>query len=332
MSRVDVFVPCYNYGRFLRECVGSVLSQEGVDVRVLILDDASSDDSPEVGRALAAEDPRVEYRRHAVNRGHIATYNEGIDWVGGDYCLLLSADDVLTHGSLARAADVMEQHPEVVLCYGRAIATADPRPDSFAAPARLTWQVYEGHRFVEMTARAWNNIVPTPTAVGRTEVQKRIGGYNPRLTHTGDMDMWLRFAACGSVAALDAEQAYYRLHGTNMSTGYFGPNEFTQLREAFDSFFDDQGRHLTDLPRIRQIAHRGLAVQAFYLANDLFNAGDTAACEEFLRLAVERWPGVRNHRGWRRLRLKRLLGCRCWKILRSLSRFRQGAASGKAIL
>ena len=72
MASVDVFVPCYNYGRFLRECVESVLSQGGVDVRVLILDDASSDDSREVGRALAAADPRVEYRRHAVNRGHIA--------------------------------------------------------------------------------------------------------------------------------------------------------------------------------------------------------------------------------------------------------------------
>ena len=137
MCRVDVFVPCYNYGRFLGECVESILSQAGVDVRVLILDDSSSDDSPEVGRALAVANPRVEYRRHAVNRGHIATYNEGIDWVGGDFCLLLSADDVLTPGSLARATSVMEQHPEVVLCYGRAFATAVPRPTPRRA-CRLT--------------------------------------------------------------------------------------------------------------------------------------------------------------------------------------------------
>ena len=77
MSRVDVIVPCYNYGRFLRECVESVLGQP-VDVRVLIIDDASTDDTPEVAAALAAEDARVEFRRHAVNRGHIATYNEGL--------------------------------------------------------------------------------------------------------------------------------------------------------------------------------------------------------------------------------------------------------------
>src|SRR5262245_8621798 len=100
MPSVDVFVPCYNYGRFLRECVGSVLAQPGVEVRVLILDDCSTDDSAEVGRALAASDPRVEYRRHATNRGHIATYNEGIDWAAADCTMLLSADDLLTQGAL----------------------------------------------------------------------------------------------------------------------------------------------------------------------------------------------------------------------------------------
>ena len=52
-----------------------------VDVRVLIIDDASTDDTPEVAAALAAEDARVEFRRHAVNRGHIATYNEGLEWI-----------------------------------------------------------------------------------------------------------------------------------------------------------------------------------------------------------------------------------------------------------
>src|SRR5262249_20690731 len=96
MASVDVFVPCYNYGRFLRDAVGSVLAQEGGAVRVLTLDDCSTDDSGAAGRALAVAAPRVEYRRHAVNRGHTATYNEGVEWAAADCCLLLSADDMLT--------------------------------------------------------------------------------------------------------------------------------------------------------------------------------------------------------------------------------------------
>ena len=42
----------------------------------------------------------MEFRRHPVNRGHIATYNEGLEWASGDYLLVLSADDMLTPGAL----------------------------------------------------------------------------------------------------------------------------------------------------------------------------------------------------------------------------------------
>src|SRR5579884_1695444 len=111
MSQVDVVIPCYNYARFLHQCVQSVLSQEGVDVRVLIIDDASKDETPQVGAALAAQDKRVEFRRHRTNHGHIATYNEGlIDWAAGEFSLLLSADDVLIPGSFARAVKLLSQH------------------------------------------------------------------------------------------------------------------------------------------------------------------------------------------------------------------------------
>src|SRR5207247_3262439 len=108
MRRVAVCVPCYNYGRFLVQCVESILRQTGVDVRVLIIDDGSPDNTQAVGERLAIEDPRVEFRRHTVNQGHVATYNEGIEWAEGDYLLLLSADDVLTDGALARASAVMD--------------------------------------------------------------------------------------------------------------------------------------------------------------------------------------------------------------------------------
>ena len=96
MASVDVVIPCYNYAKYLPRCVASVLSQEGVDVRALIIDDCSTDETPAVGAALAQQDARVLYRRHAKNMRHIATYNEGlIDWASADYCLLLSADDLL---------------------------------------------------------------------------------------------------------------------------------------------------------------------------------------------------------------------------------------------
>ena len=100
MSSVSVVIPCYNYGHFLRDAVSSALDdQEGIDVRVLIIDDASTDNSADVARQIAAEDPRVEVAVHRTNAGNLATYNEGLlAWADGDYTVLLSADDRLTPG------------------------------------------------------------------------------------------------------------------------------------------------------------------------------------------------------------------------------------------
>src|SRR5215469_6910820 len=67
---VSIVIPCYNYGRYLPECVGSVLDQQGVIVDVLVIDDASPDGSAEVARRLAADDPRVRAVCHEENRGH----------------------------------------------------------------------------------------------------------------------------------------------------------------------------------------------------------------------------------------------------------------------
>ena len=105
MSTVSVVIPCYNYGHYLDDAIkGALDDQEGIDVRVLIIDDASPDGSADIARQIAARYPRVEVAAHASNKGHIATYNEGmLEWADGDYTVLISADDRLTAGSLRRA-------------------------------------------------------------------------------------------------------------------------------------------------------------------------------------------------------------------------------------
>jgi glycosyltransferase involved in cell wall biosynthesis len=133
VSSVDVIVPCYRYGHFLRECVESVLSQTDVDDRVLIIDDASPDNTAEVAAELVREDPRVTCIRHSENKGHIGTYNQGIKWASADYMLILSADDYLLPGALSRAAHLMDAHPEVGFTFGNVMELND---DATRTPIR----------------------------------------------------------------------------------------------------------------------------------------------------------------------------------------------------
>ena len=319
MSRVDVIIPCYKYGRYLRGCVESVLAQPGVDVRVLILDDASPDQTPEVAAELVTQDRRVEYRRHATNQGHIATYNEGLlGWADGNYVLLLSADDLLAPGPV-RATRLMDEHPGVGMTYGLSVVLeGDGVPQDGPPPAqRYDCQIVESSQFLEYACVTRCNPVPTPTAVVRTQLQKKVGGYRKELPHTGDFEMWLRFAVHGAVGIVGVTQAYYRRHSENMTYQYHRPvlADLKEYRDAFESLFREYGRAVPDGPRLREASARGIAEDAFWRASRAFDGGDWNAGREGLEFARATWPAISSTGAWSRLRLKRFMGRKIWSVV-----------------
>jgi GT2 family glycosyltransferase len=287
MTKVDVVVPCYNYGRFLAECVGSVLEQSVRDLRVLIIDDASTDDSLSVARKLAEKDPRVSVVAHSRNKGHIGTYNEGIAWASADYFLLLSADDLLVPRTLERAIEIMDENPDIVLTHGEGIVWYDNHPFPPVATQRTcTWA---RHDLLGEICATGSNLVATPTAIGRTNVQKDIGGYKESLPHSGDMEMWLRFAAQGAVARIDAAQAIYRRHSCAMSNAYFARmvSDYRQRRQAFDSFFEECGHRLTNCSVLRAQSARVMANHGFRCGIGLIRRGHLSDGFQLVRAAMD---------------------------------------------
>ena len=263
MSSVSVFVPCYNYGRFLEASVRSALDQPGVDVRVLVLDDTSTDETPAVAERLSA-DRRVSYVRHRTNQGHIATYNEGIEWADGDYVVLLSADDLLAPGALRRATDLLDPHPSVAFAYGDVIrfSSESPLPPARTGQGRRSWRIWPGEKWIERSCRTGRNFVAASGVVVRTSVHKEAGGYRPELPRTGDRELWLRLAAYGDVGRLrGCDQAYHRRHDINMSGSSLasGLQRIAQRRAAFDFFFDSCAARLGDPQRLRRLADDSLA-------------------------------------------------------------------------
>jgi glycosyltransferase involved in cell wall biosynthesis len=320
MSRVDVVIPCYNYARYLRTCVDSVLQQSGVDVRVLIIDDASSDNSAEIAAQLAAQDGRVSFRRHATNHGHIATYNEGLlDWCSADYALLISADDLLVSGALTRAGRCLDAHADVGLVYGRQVVfhTDEQLPSSQPATGDGSWDVIAGPRFIDSVCDAGANPVTTPTAVVRMELLKQMGGYRKELPHTADMELWLRFAAHSSIAIVYADQAYKRMHGHNMQVEYVATaiGDLQQRHAAFQIFFHDTYQSPALRMRRERAAKHSLADEAFWAASRAFDHGDARHCRALLDYALQLNPELRFRPRWFNLRLKQRLGIRAWAWL-----------------
>jgi glycosyltransferase involved in cell wall biosynthesis len=324
MSSVSVVVPCYQYGHFLPDCLRSVLAdQAGVDVRVLVIDDASPDDSADVAHAIAAQDSRVEVVVHAENRGHIATYNEGLlEWADGDYCVLLSADDLLAPGALSRATALLDAHPSVGFVYGRPqhFFHGDPLPR-----ARSTvrgWSVWNGQWWLDRRFRDAHGCITSPEVVARTALQKRVGGYDPALPHAGDIEMWMRLAAHADVGYVRGpDQAYYRMHRSNMHTTRAFLDDLVERRKAYRSVLDRCRGLLPDAQRLANVVDRRLARDALRRAFRAYDRGRVSEVpiDELVRFAAECWPAYQRLPEYRALAIRRRVGPRIMPYLQPLA-------------
>lgn len=270
MASVDVVIPNYNYGRYLEACVNSVLSQDMAEIRVLIVDNASTDDSADVARRLAAADSRVELLLRPENLGPHASFNAGIDWARADYFLLLFADDFLVPGALRRATAVMERDCGIAFCYGRDVAIRgdEPIPEVEPQPVSPPLRLMTGRAFIERFCRLGVFQIPGPSIVVRTSVQKRAGHYRTALPHSDDYELWLRLALYGTVAELDCVQAGIRSHDANRSTELWAHQtlHIRHTADAAESFFYHEGRWLDGAETLRRRARRGIAERAYWSA------------------------------------------------------------------
>lgn len=285
---VSVVIPCYNYGRYLPDAVASVLNQSDVDLDVLIVDDASTDGSQRVAMNLAEADERIRVVIHGNNMGHIATYNDGLSQVAGEYVVLLSADDMLAPGSLGRSTALLEAHPEVGLVYGYAMEFKDSVP--LLSAKRPGWTVWTGEDWLRTVCRKGSNVIVNPEVIMRRTVMDRLVGYRADMPHAADLDLWLRAACLADIGRVNGPvQALYRVHGSNMHlTDYQGLlTDLQARRDVFDGLAAvPHGARLKTGVLVAQ-ARRAIAGEAVREAHNLDTGQSPASVIELARFALE---------------------------------------------
>ncbi len=278
---------------------------------------------------MVKQDRRVTFLQHSVNRGHIATYNEGIDWASADYLQVLSADDYLLPGALHRAVTLMDCHPQIGFAFGNALEKDELGAKLPADPIPLQSgkHVFTGLEFILLSGA--RNIVRAPTAIVRTELQKRLGGYRMELPHSGDMEMWLRLAAHAMVGFIEIPQAVYRRHSSNMSLDYAMQHwlrDLEQRKAAFDHFFAICGHITPDSVKLRRSLFYSLGREAIGQASWAFNDGDMETSRRLTTFAVSTCPMITRSLAWAKLALKQQMGLKAWQALEStvhgIGRFR----------
>jgi hypothetical protein len=228
--------------------------------------------------------------------------------------MILSADDLLTPGSLMRATLLMNAYPEVGLTYGRDITFRQAPPTRLATGGK-----YCGHRiltyleFLDISCQLGHTPIQAPTAIVRTALHREIGGYRPELPHSGDTEIWLRMAVHAAVAELDADQAFRRLHTANMSLQYSPLQRLGEQKRAFDTHFREYAPPWPQVADLERVANQTIAESAFWSGATAFENGDQRTCDAFLAFAAGIDPDIKSWGAWRRFRWKRRVGMSAWR-------------------
>lgn len=298
-STVSVVIPCHNYGHFLPTALDSVLHQRGVEVDVIVVDDASTDDSADIAEGVG--DERVTVIRRVSNGGPVAAFNDGLSRARGEYLVRLDADDLLTAGALERATALLEVYPGLAFVYGRPLHfSGEPPPVS--APARASWNLWSGRAWLERRFATGVNCITSPEVVMRRSAVAEVGGQRPELAQTHDMEMWMRLATVGDVGIISgAVQALHREHDRSRSAVQVDP--LVDLREraaAFDLLLEgDFARPwmTAAAPRLRYVL-AGQALERVARAYDRGRAEDEPV-REYLDVARRLWNPLETHGNWR---------------------------------
>lgn len=198
---VSVILPVFNAQKTLLLAVDSIRNQSFQDWELLILDDASTDDSLRIVRSI--EDKRIRVVLQGQTPGLAARLNQGIDLAQGKYIARMDADDIAFPDRLARQVEFLESHPEVDLVGTRAVAFRDDGSVIGLLPFA------QDHD--EICARPWNNIpLAHPTWMGRTEWFQQHRYAMPECQRAEDQELLLRACRASTFACLPNVLLAYR--------------------------------------------------------------------------------------------------------------------------
>lgn len=187
MSRsVSVVIPTYNYAPFLPGAVEGVRAQEWDDLEIIVVDDGSTDETPEVLDALAREHRNFRWFRQE-NAGAAAARNRGIEEARGEFVAFLDADDLWLPGKLAAQFAALAERPAAAFSYTDVTLRHPNGTDE-----DLACGVPEQPLLLQLLG---GNLFATPTVLARRECFREVGLFDASLRTGEDWDMWLRLAA-----------------------------------------------------------------------------------------------------------------------------------------
>jgi glycosyltransferase involved in cell wall biosynthesis len=208
MTDVSVVIPTRDRSDLLHLAVVSVLTQQDVDIEVVVVDDASTDDVAGVVSSLA--DRRVRVVRQTSPGGVSAARNRGIAETRGEWVAFLDDDDLWAPQKLALQLEAATRSSRTWVYAGDVNVDDDLRVLTASAPPTPEQVMERLPRFNPVPSGASNVLV-------RADALAEAGPFDAGLRRTEDWDMWIRVARTGPPAFVPRPLVAYRFHSANVA-------------------------------------------------------------------------------------------------------------------
>lgn len=190
LPAVTVICLCYNQGRFVKEAIESVRAQTYPNVQLLVVDDASSDNSVGIIKACLATIPSARFFSLSKNMGNCKAFNHALKYADGDFVIDLAADDILLPDRISEGVKALMTAGER---YGVNFTDAYKISEDGRILSRHSDRfphdtIPQGDIYRELISRYF---ICSPTMMFRAEVIRTLKGYDESLSYE-DFDFWVR--------------------------------------------------------------------------------------------------------------------------------------------
>lgn len=204
-KKISIVLPVHNGSVYIADSINSILAQTYKNWELIIVDDCSTDSTPEIIRHYTESDSRIIIYRNERNLGLPNSLNAGFSLASGDYYTWTSDDNLYLPEALEKMIDVLEKEPEFLMVY-----------------ADFTIIDTSGNRIEERKLPKPQYIV-TRNICGacflyRAETAKQIGPYDPETVLAEDYDYWIRIYKQGNIRHLSEILYLYRMHPKSLSS------------------------------------------------------------------------------------------------------------------
>jgi glycosyltransferase involved in cell wall biosynthesis len=210
--KVSVLMPVYNGKRYLREAIDSILNQTFRDFELLIVDDGSTDGSPDIVSSYA--DPRIRLIANPTNQGLMVVLNQGNRLAQAEYIARMDCDDISLPQRLAKQVEYLDRHPDIAIVGAQCIYI-DTNGQIF--PPQFVFRCAKEPSSIRWTASYECPFVHPLVMYRKQVVWDKLGGYDEKISFAEDFELWLRLLRNNYQGAnIDETLLKYRIHPNSM--------------------------------------------------------------------------------------------------------------------